>query len=173
MSLTANSNTQRVDVPNEQDEWIEFKALGFADIKAAQRASQQEGRQQLREMGPELYQVVQNRPTNGAKTAVDPLNTHDMLTLLDRGITGWSDRLHLPARSEDSRQQQERLAVLGAMKPSVAEWAARSLMAAAGIADAWGVDANAIEAESRAVDEGESDFPTMPTSVSLLRSTGS
>lgn len=167
----ASDETRWENIPHEPDNSIEFRELGYADLLAARRASGSEGRQQLREMGAELYEVIQRRPTNGARTATDPIATHDTMTLLDRGIVAWSYRLHLPERSHDSRQQDERLRALGKLDDRTATWAARYLMANAGVVDAWGVDSTAIETTARRVDE-EDDPARFPTTfASLSRST--
>jgi hypothetical protein len=166
----ASDDTRWENIPHEPENSIEFRELGYADLEAARRASASEGRSQLREMGPELYEVVQRRPQSTVRNVVDPINTHDRMTLLDRGIVAWSYQLHLPERSGNQAQQEERLRALGKLDDRTVEWAARFLMANAGVRDAWGVDSTAIEATARRVDDEDdpSRFPT--NSGSSLRS---
>ncbi len=179
----ASDEPTRFDIPDEPGQWVELYDLGFADLDAAVREASRRGRADAADWG-DLYPVILDSfarqaetQTKKPKVKTDPYTTHDLLTLLDRGVHAWSYRLHLPARSSDPRQQAERLAALGRLQGKTPEWIARTLLERAHVENAWGADEGpyAIPMLDTTVREVEDDDhpldPTAPLSVS--RWTGS
>lgn len=116
----------RHPIPHEPGEWIETRELGWKDLKVAQQARQAEGFSNLREMGKELYQMIQEvqadiaDPPRPDAAPADPLASHDLETLLRLGIAGWS--YDAPVNAE----------TLGQLDPATAEWAGRVIVGAHG-----------------------------------------
>ena len=159
----ASQFEKTVPIPGEPDQTITFRGLGHVDLKAARDAMIRDWRISAQAFG-ELYEIATRPRAEAAPSGpADPINLYDRQTLLDRGVLAWSYPVHLPDRSTDARRQEERLAVLGQLDEKTAEWAARTLLAAAGVENAWGVDDAAIEAAARRVDTDELD-PTRPPS---------
>lgn len=166
MDAYASDATFTEDIPGEAGQWIEFRGLGRADTQAARAVVQREGRRNAQDFGPEIYNLLINRPTTPQR--IDPLGQHDIDTLLDRGIVRWSLPIHLPERSNDPAQTAERRAALGRLREKTAEWAARVLLNEAGIENALGLDAEAIEAEARPVEPGAVNPTTSASSLALI-----
>jgi hypothetical protein len=76
---------------------VTIKRLGFLAKRAAQKASQRTAMADLREMGgaaflEELKALQTSTPAPVAPGPVDPLLTHDLLTVLIGGIVEFSDK---------------------------------------------------------------------------------
>lgn len=183
----AGDNAKRYYVPDtDEHEWIEMFDLGFLDFDAATAENERRQRQAAREWGPVYTDLLdrgerQREKARGKRPATDPFETHDTLTLLDRGIYAWSYERHLPERTagntpEERRQQAERFAAIGKLHKETATWAARTLLDNGHIANAWGLpDADAIDIDVIEASAGyHEDDEENPTSVtSLSRWTGS
>jgi hypothetical protein len=143
---------ERKDVPHEPQYWLELRQIGYTDLKAAQVEARREGARSMREMGGNITAAMMRataRPTG--KTVVDPINSHDPLTLLDRALLNWNYERPLPAQSDDPKQQKERLKVIGDLDDRTIKWAARTILEAAGVDNAWGNDTDLIDTEAREV----------------------
>jgi len=178
----AGDEATRYDIPGEEGAWVKLFDLGFLDLNAAVAENQREARQAAREWG-EAYETLLDRADRQSEKGttkrqkVDPFTTHNTLVLLDRGVFEMHfpgrDR-SLPDRSDDKRQQAERLAALGKLHPPTAEFIARQLLANANIDNAWGLDTkddnpDVIDITGR---RSEDDAPNPTRQLSSSRWTG-
>lgn len=127
MGLTTNV-TQRVEIPHEPGEWMEFKKLSRRQLEDAERTRRLESYEELRVMGGELYealvrgnreQVMQQAGVDEAEVAAaqrDPLTRYDTFTLLRHGIKAWS----YDATLSDAARAE--------LDDETAEWAAREIL---------------------------------------------
>lgn len=113
---------KREQIPHEPGEWMDLRALGFADLDAARRARQGESFENIRQMGKSVWQMMQEvRAEMGANADSgpdDPLAQYDLKTLLTLGIVGWS--YDAPVTPEN----------IGMLDPATAQWAARVIAGA-------------------------------------------
>lgn len=148
----ATTFSTRYPIPHEDGQWFEMRGIGYIDLKAARDEKRRDGSRELRDMGGDIYGAMIRANSRGKKNVVDPVNTHDLLTLLDRAVTGWSYPITLIPRSDDGRAQKERFATLGTLDEKTVLWAARTIMEEAGVDNARG-DAgdDTIDTESRVI----------------------
>lgn len=112
---------KREQIPHEPGEWMDLRLLGWRDLDAARRARQTDSYASLREMGGDLYKMIQEtraevkREDSGTD---DPLQTYDLGTVLALGVAAWS--YDAPVSAE----------TLGALDRETAEWAARVIVGA-------------------------------------------
>lgn len=96
---------------------MDLKQLGWKDLDAARRARQGDSFATLREMGKDLYEMIQTaRTPETPTTAVDPLAGYDLGTVLNLGIAAWS--------YEDGVSPF----TIAQLDPETAEWAARLIV---------------------------------------------
>lgn len=119
MALRKAQGTRRVEIPHEPGEWMDFRGLGWYDLKEAQEARRGDAFKVQREMGPDLLlsmQKVRAELGAAASQADDPVQNYDLETLLRLGIAGWS-------YPEPVTDETRRL-----LDPTTAEWAARQIV---------------------------------------------
>lgn len=120
MALRSGGYTKRAEIPHERGEWMELKLLGWRDLDQARRARQSESYANLREMGEDLYTMMQrSRSTLGAAANAiqeDPLQQYNLGTVLSLGIKAWS--YDAPVTEE----------TIGQLDTVTAEWAARAII---------------------------------------------
>jgi hypothetical protein len=104
--------THKLDIPHEQDEWIEFKELGWRTLEAAREVKARNSLLSFRDLGPEFFKTI-TTPTEGdakkaPEVAADPAETYDMSLLLRSSIVAWS--YSVPCNEENIDDLDQRTA---------------------------------------------------------------
>ena len=99
--------TDKLDIPDEPDAWIEVRRLSWRHLADARKARQLEVFATVRAMGSDVLNSLPGRCSKGCgeekhdgacppvaeradQAAVDPVNEFDIETLLVNAIVGWS-----------------------------------------------------------------------------------
>lgn len=113
----------RVEIPHEPGEWMDLRQLGWSGLDEARRAKQGESFGNLRQMGDDVFTMIQKaRKELGADDdddgPADPLQAYDLGTVLKLGIADWSYPEKVSAET------------IGMLDPETARWAARAIVGA-------------------------------------------
>ena len=88
--LTGN-RTRRVDIPDEEGQWVELRELSGRQLRRVKKAKLSETIANAKEMGPEMMQSISEVNREEVEEAArDPLAEYDIDKLLEEGIVDWS-----------------------------------------------------------------------------------
>lgn len=117
MAIVSKLPTKREAIPHEPEYWMEFRPLSGRQLREASEVRTERVLRNVRAMGGEVYQALQNVDTDGVQqAAADPLNAYDRETLCRYGIVAWS---------YDERLRPQAIAELD---DATEEWAARIIV---------------------------------------------
>ncbi len=85
----ARRTTRTEPVPHEPGASFDFRLLNFVQLESARKARTRSVMEDVRNIGPELFNGIQNRENKPAE-APDLLDQYDTLTVLLAGIAGWT-----------------------------------------------------------------------------------
>lgn len=111
----------RMDIPHEPGEWVSIRRLTRRELETAREVSGRKGREQIREMGVDLFAVLQEHQGPSGERKRDPFVDYDLDTILRAGVVGWS---------YDEPVTDETLSELDAV---TAEWAGREILRLCGV----------------------------------------
>ncbi len=104
----------RLEVPHEQDQWMELRALSWKQLKDARKVAERENREVIKELGGEILKALsspggdENARKLMKQQEYDP-RSFDTAMLLQFGIAAWSYERDLDEKSIE--QLDERTAV--------------------------------------------------------------
>ena len=117
MALRKNV-TKHCPIPHEEGAWMELRLLGFQELQESKDVRSRKSLENVRLLGGDIYKAIQEAAPS-ARSEIDPLTEHDVMTLLVKGIVAWS--------YEDGKPTPEAIATLD---DQTAQWAARVILGA-------------------------------------------
>jgi hypothetical protein len=117
--LTSRIVREQVQVPQEPDTWLSFRALGGTKLREASAVKTSQQLAVFKQMGPDGIKAIQeaNREQAEAALKTAPLAAYDVDTLIRAGIIGFSYYAGKP-KVED----------IDALDDATQEWAATELL---------------------------------------------
>jgi hypothetical protein len=79
-----------VELPHEEDAWIEIRQLGFAALRSARERQTVAQVRMFREYGGSLANLVGPSEPAASTAERDPILDYDLQALLEAGIVRWS-----------------------------------------------------------------------------------
>lgn len=132
-----NGAVERLEIPGEPDEFIEFRFIRRKDLRKAAETLEARGVASMRAMGAELVVALRPDPEEGerqrqqraAALADDPVLGYDVDELLRAGVAGWS-------YAREGKAIRVTPEALDELDEETATWAARQILRLVGIVPA-------------------------------------
>jgi hypothetical protein len=94
MSVFTSRVTKEIAIPHDEGQTATIRKLAPRHLEAAAKEAQRQSLADLRDMGGAAFmrelQSLNTGDTVARAAVADPLGTFDRLTLLEKGVTGWS-----------------------------------------------------------------------------------
>ena len=88
--LTNKVAPERVPIPHEPEEWLEFKPLSWRQLQDASRARTRSAIAVAGEIPPEVYERMGRIQERAEVPDPEPTEQYDKASVLAASITGWS-----------------------------------------------------------------------------------
>ena len=114
--LTNKATPERLEIPHEPGEWMEFRPLSWKQLEGASRARTRSAIALAGEIPSEVYERMGNISERAKDPDPEPTEQYDRATVLLAAITGWSyddelNKENIEALDEETSEWALRMAL--------------------------------------------------------------
>lgn len=119
--LVRNILSDKIDIPHEPGQWMQFRRLNGRRLAACVEKRQEGAMSRMKTLGADGMAIIRDAAKGREEAAVvaDPLDQYDRDTLLISGVASWS----YEADPKSELESED-----GGLDPITSEWAARQIL---------------------------------------------